>query len=99
MRALKAIVIGMGVLIILGVILLVVLLAQKSGDTIGSVLEEGKPPVDTRVALPAGAEVMETRIGGGRIVLRLRLPDGNGRLIILDAATGRQTGQTELTFQ
>ncbi len=99
MRALKAIVIGMGVLIILGVILLVVLLAQKSGDKIGSVLTEGKPPVIADIVLPAGAQVVETRVGGERIVLRLRLPDGKVRLIILDAATGRQTGQTELTFR
>ena len=99
MRALKAMVIGMGVLIIIGVIVLVVLVAQRSGNQIGSVIAEGKPPVAARVALPAGAEVLETGIGGERIVLRLRLPGGNERLVILDAATGRQTGQTDLTFK
>jgi hypothetical protein len=99
MRALKAMVIGMGVLIIIGVIVLVVLVAQKSGDQIGGVLAEGKPPVAANVTLPAGAEILETRVGGERIVLRLRLADGNGRILILDAATGRLTGQTELTFR
>ena len=78
MRALKAMVIGMGVLIIIGVIVLVVLVAQRSGDQIGSVVADGKRPVAASVELPAGAEVMETRVGGERIVLRLRRTGTDG---------------------
>lgn len=99
MRGLKAMVIGMGVLIIVGVIFLIYAIVQKSGDDLGGGFGGNKPPVAASIELPAGAEVVETRVGVERIVLRLRLPDGSGRLIILNAATGRQVGQTDLIFK
>ena len=99
MRGLKAMVIGMGVLIIVGVIFLIYAIVQKSGDDLGGGFGSDKPPAVSRVALPAGAEVVETRVGAERIVLRLRLPDGSGRLVILDAGSGRQVGRTELIFK
>lgn len=95
MRALKAMVIGMGVLIIVGVIFLIFAIVQKSGTGFGG----EQTPVVSSVALPAGAEIVETRVGDKRIVLRLRLANGGGRLIILDLATGRLIGETALTFK
>ena len=95
MRALKAMVIGMGVLIIVGVIVLIFAIVQKSGTGFGG----KQTPVVSRVALPAGSEIVETRVGDKRIVLRLRLANGAGRLIILDSATGRLIGETALRFE
>lgn len=99
MRGLKAMVIGMGVLIIVGVIFLIYAIVQKSGSELGSGFGAAKAPVASTIDLPIGAEVLETAVGAERIVLRLRLPDGSGRLIILDAGTGRLIGQTDLAFK
>lgn len=99
MRGLKAMVIGMGVLIIVGVIFLIYAIVQKSGDELGGGFGAGKSPVSSSVALPAGAEVVETAVGAERIVLRVRLADGSGRLVILDAGSGRLVGQTDLSFK
>ena len=99
MRGLKAMVIGMGVLIIAGVIFLIYAIVQKSGDEAGGGFGSNKLPMVSNVVLPAGAELVETAVGAQRIVLRLRLLNGSGRLIILDAETGNLTGQTDLKFE
>tara|TARA_R110002072_G_scaffold44768_11_gene124943 strand:+ start:1697 stop:1996 length:300 start_codon:yes stop_codon:yes gene_type:complete len=99
MRGLKALVIGMGVLIVVGLVFLIYAIVQKSGDRLGGGFGADTAPTVSSVVLPAGAEVMETRVGTDRIVLRLRLPDGSGRLVVLDAATGRLVGQTDLIFR
>ena len=99
MRGLKAMVIGMGVLIVVGVIVLIYAIVQKSEEELGDGLDGHKWSVASRVVLPTGAEVVETLVSGERIVLRLRLKDGSGRLIILNAASGKVVGQTELTLR
>ena len=91
MRGLKALVIGMGVLIVGGLIVLVVAAVQQAGNLSAPTAE-----LKTTVDLPAGAEIAETVTGDGRIVLRLRLADGSARLIVLDAATGRLAATVDL---
>ena len=96
MRALKALVIGMAVLIFAGVVVLIVGIVDKAGEL------DGQSPADAvvfdpqAIALPAGASVQETRIDGGRIVVRLALADGTARLLVISAATGKQTGIIDL---
>ena len=92
MRGLKALVIGMGILIAVGVVFLVYAIIQKAGEEGIS----GGSAVNTQVTIPAGAEVIETSLGDGRIALRLRMPDGSGRLLLLDAASGEPIGKIEL---
>lgn len=92
MRGLKALVIGMGVLIIVGVVFLIYAIVQKAGQ--GGL--DGGAPVEAQVALPPGAQVVETRLGDGKILLRLRLADGTGRLIVIDAVSGKPTGRIDL---
>lgn len=92
MRGLKALVIGMGILIIVGVVFLVYAIIDKAGEQDVSVASA----IDAEIALPAGAEVVETSLGDGRMVLRLRLPDGSGRLLLFDAASGRSIGKIDL---
>ncbi|MEX2454584.1 MAG: hypothetical protein WD470_07760 [Rhodospirillaceae bacterium] len=112
MRGLKALVIGMGGLIVAGVILLVVAAVQQAGDvssggepapSVPAVPAAGIPtdgPATPRtLEIPPGAEIVETRIADGRILLRLRLADGGGRLILLDAATGATTGSIDIRPQ
>ena len=101
MRALKTLVIGMGGLIVVGIVVLVVTFIDRAGTAgtgTGLHAPQGSATrfAPASVDLPAGAQIVETRIGDGRIVLRLRLADGSGRLVILDAADGRVAGTVEL---
>jgi hypothetical protein len=93
MRALKALVIGMGVLIVAGIVVLVYAIVDKAGAP------ETASFAPAEIVIPKGAAVAETALGDGRIALRLRLADGSGRLILIDAATGRVTGTMELKKQ
>jgi len=99
MRGLKALVIGMGVLIIVGVVFLLYAIIQKSGEE--AAMGDAAPgaPVRAAVTLPAGAEVVETRLDSTTIVLRLRLADGSGRLVVIDRATGKAIGRIDLNFK
>ncbi len=92
MRGLKALVIGMGVLIVAGVVFLLYAIIDKSGEKSAA----GRSGLQAEIALPAGAEVVETRVGDGTIVLRLRLADGTGRLLVIDPATGKSRGRIDL---
>ena len=83
MRALKALVIGMGVLIVAGLVTVVVTIANRT-------LDADRPPTEAAFAIPPGAEVLETALDGGRMALRLRLPDGTAAIHVFDLATGRR---------
>jgi len=109
MKALKALVVVMAVLIVAALTAVVFTLVQRAGDgaAVGAA-SSGRPgapapsvPIaglpgpgfgETSVALPPGAEIVETRIGDGRIVLRIREPGGGAALVVIDAATGRRLG-------
>lgn len=96
MRALKTLVIGMAVLIFACVVILIVGIVEKAGEF------DGEPPAEAagfqaaRIALPTGATVEETHLDGDRILVRLKLADGTARLIVVSAATGKQTGTIDL---
>ena len=96
MRALKTLVIGMAVLILAGVVVLIIGIVEKAGAEVA-----GEPPAeaagfDAWIALPTGATVEETHLDGDRILVRLKLADGTARLIVVSAATGKQTGTIDL---
>ncbi|MEE1563180.1 MAG: hypothetical protein V1253_08255, partial [Alphaproteobacteria bacterium] len=42
--------------------------------------------------VPAGAQVEEVDSGDGRLTLRLRLDDGNTRIMVVDLASGALLG-------
>lgn len=99
-RVLKAVVIGLGVLIVVGVVALVVGLfwrAAKMG-------EGGKPAATVAapaapgglVSLPRGSEIIEMAAAGDRVVLRLRLADGATRLVFVDPRAASVAGQLDL---
>lgn len=97
-RVLKAVVIGLGMLIVIGVVALIVGLfwrASKMGEPAGAV---PAPPtaLSGPVALPRGAEITDMTTAGDRVVLRLRLADGATRLIFVDPRGAAVTGQLDL---
>ncbi len=49
------------------------------------------------LALPAGARVLESRLGEGRVLLRAALPDGGEALFVFDAATGKPVARYDIT--
>lgn len=89
MAALKALVIGMGVLIVAGFVVLIYGLLTKAGGPTGTVVEN-------RVALPAGATVLSLQMGGDLIVLHLKDGQGREHLLSLDARKGRTVSSLEL---
>ena len=95
MRALKILVVVMGVGILAGVATLVVVsagrLSHGGSGTASSPLFAGSP-----IELPAGARIETIGVGSDRLVLALTLPDGNRRLVIIDLATGRPLGAIPL---
>jgi hypothetical protein len=95
MRALKALVIGMGVLLIAGVVTLVVVIAGRIAAK-----SPASPPAaavprgfgQAAVEIPEGAWVVSTSAVGDRLVVHLSLLDGTPRLLVLDPGTGRVLG-------
>jgi hypothetical protein len=88
MQALKALVIGMGILIIAGMAILVYGLSTKFGSTMGG--KETAPGMTQafgtiRATLPAGASVEN-----------VQMHDGGVQLMVFRLSDGRQTGTIEL---
>ena len=111
MKALKALVIVMGVLIVAALTVVVVTVVQRAGaPEPGTAHRAGAPapsvPIagapapgfgETDIALPRGTSVVETRTGDGRIVLRVQDgAGGNQALVVIDARTGRRLGLIRL---
>ncbi|MDP6305499.1 MAG: hypothetical protein QF833_02305 [Alphaproteobacteria bacterium] len=104
MQALKALVIGMGILILVAMAVLAVTI-YKRATTPGGETAMGDGPraggasglsfgafgsVDLPV--PAGAQVEEVDSGDGRLTLRLRLDDGSTRIMVVDLSSGALLG-------
>ncbi|MBP5856510.1 hypothetical protein KAJ83_05785 [Marivibrio halodurans] len=92
MQALKALVIGMGVLLILGVVGLVYAIVTDAGKKVAPLAGAGTP---MRVELPAGSAVKGIHPDGDRLYLHLETGSGT-RILILDSATGRDLGSIDL---
>jgi uncharacterized protein DUF6476 len=95
MRALKILVVVMGVMILAGFATLLVVLAGRlsrgAPDTASA-----QPFAASPIEIPAGARIETLGAGSDRLVLVLVLPDGNRQLIIIDLATGRRLGAIPL---
>ncbi len=100
MAMLKGLVVGLGVLIViaLGIIAVTVTNRMSGGgkpaSTTGTAPSAALGTV--RVALPAGARVLETHVEDGRLVLRLARPDGREEVRLYELTTGRAAGTIEL---
>ena len=77
-QALKALVIGMGMLIAIGVTVIVVTVFNRTQDRARDV----EAPERLDVAIPAGAKLLEIVPNGQRLVLRLETPDGDQILVV-----------------
>jgi hypothetical protein len=113
--ALKALVIGMGVLIVAGTVTLVVLLVQRANVATGGrgavaaadgragTPAEGRagmvapagPAAALALGAPEGSRVGGIAAAGGAVAIWVVRPDGD-RVVLVDGATGRQTGEIRL---
>ena len=84
MGALKALVIGMGVLIVAGTVTLVVLLIQRAGGAANHAR-------DVAAMLPAGNRILGIAGVEGRLAVWVDGPEG-ARVLLLDGQ-GRQVGE------
>jgi hypothetical protein len=92
-RALKVLVVVMGVMFVVGFAALIAVMAgrlSRGGSTATKVFTA--PPID----LPAGAHVETLSVGSDRLVVDVALPGGNRDLVIIDLATGRRLGVVPL---
>ncbi len=104
MAMLKGLVVVLGVLIVVALGVIAVTVATRvSAPTKPAATASASAAALTgafgnvRVALPAGARVLETHIEGGRLVLRVARLDGSEAVLAYDLATGREAGAIELT--
>ncbi|HEX6442384.1 MAG TPA: DUF6476 family protein [Stellaceae bacterium] len=95
MAALKALVVVMGIMLVVGFVALIVVIAGRvSQKTAG--LAAAQPYSAAPVEIPAGARVEAMSAGPDRLILDLLLPDGNRELAVIDLGTGRRLGTIPL---
>jgi hypothetical protein len=102
MKALKALVAGMGILIVVGIALVGYGLTRSKpqpGATLAdsrSAASDGKGGYFTsELPVPKGAHLEQITAAGDRLVLRFSSPEGE-RLVLLDPHTGQLAGTIAL---
>lgn len=91
MRALVALTIFMGVLIVAGLAVIVVTIVHRVSapkPELAAVTAAAGAPGHATVALPPGAAILNVTGVGDRLVLHVATPQGGDALITLDPATG-----------
>jgi len=95
MRALKILVVVMGVMIVIGFVVLVAGIAGKmSRERPAASIEH--PFAATAIDIPRGARIEAMTAGPNRLILALALPGGERQLVVVDLATGARLGTIEL---
>ena len=93
MKPLVALVILMGVLIVAGLVVIVVTIANRMGGAEPIAAATALPSFGTiDLPIPPGCQIMETATSEGRLILRLGTGDRCNRVLIVDMATGRLIG-------
>jgi hypothetical protein len=100
-RALKILVVVMGVILVGGFFALIVSIAYtaKHRQAIPPTATAPAAPVPYAappIELPAGARIEAMALGTDRLVLNIITPDGNRELLVLDLASGRRLGTIPL---
>jgi hypothetical protein len=95
LRALKILVVVMGVMLVAGFTVLVVVIAGRLSRG-GPATSGSSPVVAAPLDLPAGARIETIGVGTERLVLAVVLPDGARELVIVDIASGRRLGRIPL---
>ena len=85
MRALKILVMVMGIMLVGGFAALIAAIAMRASQTRLPATPIAAPALE----LPAGARIESMALGNGNLALEIVLADGNRQLRLLDTGTGR----------
>jgi len=85
MRALKILVVAMGLLLVAGTVALVIAVANRINHPPAPATATG---ATSTIALPPGARVGASEVSGDHLVVRVTLADGGEELLIFNLATG-----------
>jgi hypothetical protein len=97
MKPLIALVIIMSVLIVAGLVVVVVGIANRVAGGGGTASSHGSPEfAAVDLPVPAGCQVMETTTAADRLILRLGSGERCNQILIVDMATGRLLGTLRL---
>ena len=109
LRALKFLVIGMGVAIVVGTAVVVATIVQRVGAGWGDARSTGStveatapgavshPGFGTRTLdVPRGGRIVDMIAEGDRLFVRLETSAGTPRIVVLDTATGARLGTFEV---
>jgi len=97
MKPLLALVIIMGVLIVVGLVVVVVTIANRMGGGNATVSRaEPVPFAAVDLPIPAGCAVQETTMADDRLILRLGTGERCNQLLIVDMTTGKLLGTLRL---
>lgn len=100
MRALKILVVVMGIMLVGGFATLVVVIANRIASKQAATPAPSPAPfAASPIELPAGTRIETIAVGPDRFVLHLLLPDGSRELAIIDLASGRRLGTVPLKTQ
>ena len=94
LRALLAVVIFMGILIVAGMVVVGVTIAIRLGS-----LGEGEKPAaaggfgEAAVPIPAGCAIVESRPDGNRLIVRLGSGGRCDQVLVIDLRSGAVTGR------
>ena len=92
MRALKTLVIVMGVMLAVGFVALIVAIAERVSrkePLRAAAPAAGQAVTAAPIDLPSGANIASMAAGTDRLVVDLALAGGEHRLLVIDMATGR----------
>jgi len=94
LRALKILVVVMGIMLVGGFAALVAVIAGRVSHGPAAVASHGfaNPPID----IPRGARVEAMTAASDRLILALALPEGVRQLLVIDLAKGTRLGTIEL---
>jgi hypothetical protein len=96
MPALKAAVVIMGVMLVVGFAALIAVIAHRLSHPPAPASSvptaSGQSFTATPIELPAGARIEAMSTGSDRVVIDILFPDGARQLLIIDLATGRRLG-------
>lgn len=95
MRALKILVIVMGVMLVVGFAALVVVIAGRMSRG-GPAPTAAHGFAGASIEIPRGARIEAMTAGPDRLILALALPEGGRQLVVIDLAKGVRLGTIEL---
>jgi len=95
LRALKILVVVMGIMLVVGLAALVAVIAGRVSRG-PSAISGPRPVAAAPLDLPPGARIETIGVGAERLVLAVVLPDGDRELVIVDITSGRRLGSIPL---